>query len=211
MVNGTVYGVMLNDSDQLAAMVTQLAGAPYNGAPRAPVLYIKPRTCITTGGAPVPVPGTFGEVEIAATIGLLFATDLSAGDESVARRAVGAACLALDVTEPHSNYFRPAIPQRCRDGFLPLGRFGAAPGSFSPEISTFVDGRQVHQWSLDRLARSVWSVAAEISSFMTLAAGDVLLVGLPGDAPRAAIGSEVAVRFPGLSTLSTCLVEEAAA
>lgn len=210
MINGTVYGVILNDSEQLRSSADRLAAAPYGGAPRAPVLYIKPRTCVTVGSAPVPVPAALESVEIAATLGLCFARNLVAGNAADARQAVGSLCLALDVSEPHDDFFRPAVRRRCRDGFLPLGPFGAAPASLEAEIATSIDGTCVHRWSLERLARPVWELAAEISKFMTLAAGDLLLVGLPGDAPRAAAGSSVAVSGGGLPPLTTRLVEAAA-
>lgn len=38
--------------------------------------------------------------------------------------AVAASALALDVSLPGGDYYRPDIARRCRDGFLPFGRFG---------------------------------------------------------------------------------------
>ena len=116
---------------------------------------------------------------------------------------VAGACLALDISEPEASYYRPTIRQRCRDGFLPLGR----PGAFDPallqtDIETTINGVAVHNWSMRRLVRDAATLICDISSFMTLAAGDVLLVGLPHDAPRAGSGDQVRVACAGLAPLA---------
>lgn len=208
MIQGAAYGVALNDRLQLDERTADFQEPPYGGAPRAPVLYIKPRNCFGPGGAPVPVPAELAEVEAAPTIALLFARDLAHAEPADVRAAVGGACLILDVCEPHQNYYRPAIRERCRDGFLPFGAFAPLPAR-QGDIVTSIDGQEAHSWSLDRLARPIETLCAEISRFMTLQAGDLLLVGLPGDAPRVRIGQTVSVRCQGLPSLTVSFAPEA--
>jgi 5-oxopent-3-ene-1,2,5-tricarboxylate decarboxylase/2-hydroxyhepta-2,4-diene-1,7-dioate isomerase len=203
MIAGAVYGVALNDRQQLAALGEALSQPPYARPPAAPVLYIKPRTCLSGFGAAVPLPPELSEVEAAPTLGLLLADDAG---------AIGAACLALDVCEPHASYYRPAIRQRCRDGFLPLGGFAPFDAALAgAPIVTRIDGALVHRWELTRLVRGVAQLLADIGGFMTLQAGDLLLVGLPGDAPRARAGQSLSVEMDGLPTLHTRFEPEAAA
>jgi 5-oxopent-3-ene-1,2,5-tricarboxylate decarboxylase/2-hydroxyhepta-2,4-diene-1,7-dioate isomerase len=95
------------------------------------------------------------------------------------------------------------VRQRCRDGFLPLGN----PGAFDRDllkssIQTSVNGAPIHTWSPQRLARDAATLIADISSFMTLAAGDLLLIGLPHDAPRAGPGDRVRIECAGLAPLA---------
>jgi len=209
MIAGTVYGVVLNDSaerDQLAAAFHE---PPYRAPPKAPVLYIKPRNCFNPGGASVRLGPDLIEVEAAATLGLLFGRDAAKHDAGSALASVAAACLALDVSERQANYYRPAVRQRCRDGFLPLGELAPfEPALLSGEIVTSVDGVTVHRWPLTRLVRDAATLIAEISAFMTLAAGDVLLIGLPHDAPRVAAGRRVTVTSSGLPPLNASFVTE---
>ena len=207
MIAGTVYGVVLNDSAQLAAMDSAFRRPPYGRSPTAPVLYIKPRNCVAPGG-PVPLPNDLDEVEIAGTAALLFGRDLRRSDDVDARSAIAAACLALDVSAPHADYYRPAIPHRCRDGFLPVGRWAAVPEFAGLDIVTSRNGQEVHRWSLDRLVRPAAALAAELSQFMTLGAGDLLLLGLPGDAPSARAGDMIEVTAEGLPPLRTLIVPE---
>ena len=49
-LKGTVYGVILNDHRSLQK-IGPLDGAPYQGAPQAPVLYLKPANTHAASGA----------------------------------------------------------------------------------------------------------------------------------------------------------------
>ena len=198
MISGTAYGVILNDRIECAALDAAFHAPPYGQPPRAPVLYIKPHGCFAPAGALVPVPVDLAAVTIAATIGLLF------GDDG----APAACCLAADVSEPHANYYRPAIRERCRDGFLPFGAFGPLPPDPAAPITTRINGELVHEWTLARLVRPMARLIADIREFMTLAPGDLLLVGLAGDAPTAGVGDAIEVTMPGLAPLRTRLIAE---
>ena len=121
---------------------------------------------------------------------------------------MAASALALDVSLPGGDYYRPDIARRCRDGFLPLGEFGDV--SIPDEIVTSVDDVVVHRWSLSRLVRDPTTLITDLSSFMTLRAGDILLVGLPGDAPTARAGQRIKVEAANMTPLSTLIVGEAA-
>lgn len=209
MIAGTVYGVVLNDRAEREKIAGAFSEPPYKAPPKAPVLYIKPRNTFNASGAPVALAADLEEVEAAATLGLFFGRDAAKCDAASALMHVSAACLALDVCEPQANYYRPAIRQRCRDGFLPLGSLAPFdPTLLAGEIVTSIDGKEVHSWLLSRLVRDAAALIADVSAFMTLAAGDLLLVGLPHDAPRAKAGQRVAVACKGLAILETSFVRE---
>jgi 5-oxopent-3-ene-1,2,5-tricarboxylate decarboxylase/2-hydroxyhepta-2,4-diene-1,7-dioate isomerase len=201
MLAGTVYGVILNDQDERARLAEAFAVPPYKAPPEAPVVYIKPRNCFARSGAEVFIGDE--DVEVAATLGLLIGRDAVRTAAADALAHVAGVCLALDVTLPHDSYYRPAIPLRCRDGFLPLGDFAAfAPSILTTEIVTAVDGKSVHRWAPARLVRDAATLIADLSAFMTLAAGDVLLIGLPYDAPRVRAGQSVTVTAGSLPALT---------
>lgn len=206
---GTIYGVLLNDRDERETLEPAFHQDPYKAPPQAPVVYIKPRLSATGGGRSVPLPEGEDQLVAAATLALLFATDATAVAAANAWDHVGAVSLALDVSIPTESYYRPTIAQRCRDGFLPLGR-QVAP-TRPDEIVTFVDGHEAHRWSLSRLVRSIDQLVADLSAFMTLKAGDTLLVGLPGDAPHVRLGQTIRVEAAGLPPLETTIAQEIAA
>lgn len=205
MIAGTAYGVALNDRDERAALAEAFGRPPYQAPPAAPVVYIKPRATMIASGAPVSIPAP---VRLSATIALLFARDATHVAPAMAMTHVGAACLALDISLPQPDYYRPAIAAKCCDGFLPLGRMAPVPAAFGA-IITRKNGVEVHRWSLDRLFLPIPDLIARLSGFMTLRAGDLLLVGLPGDAPMGEAGQMVEICSAGLPTLTTRLSEEA--
>jgi 5-oxopent-3-ene-1,2,5-tricarboxylate decarboxylase/2-hydroxyhepta-2,4-diene-1,7-dioate isomerase len=192
MITGTLYGVVLNDGAERALLASAFTQPPYQAPPQAPVLYIKPRACLAPHQATVPLPVELDAVEAAATIGLLLGRDARRVSADQALDHVTAACLALDVTQPHDSYYRPAVRHRGRDAFLPAGALAPFdPRVLEGEILTEVDGQMIHHWSPRRLVRQAATLIADISAFMTLAAGDLLLVGLPHDAPRVTAGQRV--------------------
>ena len=203
MIAGNIYGVVLNDRPQLEQMAASFAMPPHKAPPLAPVLYIKTRNCLLSDGNGIRLDGDLAEVEIAATLGLLFGRAATKVSRAGALDLVAAACLALDVSEPETSYYRPSVRQRCRDGFLPLGR----PGLFdrhllNATIETHINGIAVHSWSAQRLVRDAAALISDISGFMTLAAGDLLLIGLPHDVPRARAGDLVTVGCANLMPLT---------
>lgn len=207
-INGTAYGVALNDAAERDALAGQLHAAPYGAPPLVPVVFIKPRNCILPGGGRVFLPGDCAGAVIGSSIAIHFSNAVS---ETGAAKALQRVCmsLAIDVSLPGADYYRPAIAEKCRDGFLPVGP-AVAPIEDLPSLSieTLVDGERVHEWRLDRLHRSAGDLIAELSGFMTLEAGDLLLVGVAGDAPQAPKGSRVTVRAQGFPELAIELVGE---
>ncbi len=206
MIAGSIYGIVLNDREERERLVGAFGEKPYAAPPEAPVVYIRPRTC-ATGGDKVRI-ATGGEVMVSPTVALLFARDAVDVGPGEALDCIGAACLALDVSLPQADYYRPAIAQQGRDGFLPLGAF-AAP-RLPAAIETRIDGASAHRWTLDRLVRDVPTLISDLSQFMTLRAGDLLIIGLPGDAPRVRGGSRLELAAEGLPGLIVDIVEDLA-
>ncbi|HEX7709838.1 MAG TPA: fumarylacetoacetate hydrolase family protein [Sphingomonadaceae bacterium] len=204
MIAGTIYGVALNDGDQRASLASTFVEPPYLDAPSNPVIYIKTRNCLRFGEAVVPVPPEMPRLTAAATIALLFAENPN---------VPVAAALAMDVFVPYESFYRPPTREHCRDGFLPIGSFARydAVALRDSVISTAVDGKIVHRWSPSRLLRQPDDLLRDMSDFMTLANGDVLLIGIPGDSPLVSTGATVAVDHPCLPPLVAHFRPEAGA
>jgi 5-oxopent-3-ene-1,2,5-tricarboxylate decarboxylase / 2-hydroxyhepta-2,4-diene-1,7-dioate isomerase len=195
-IAGNIYGVVLNDSVERGQLAPHFGEKPYGKAPEAPVVYMKPLASIAQGA--VPVPSETGLIA-STTLAVLIARDTGAiAAESVAT-CVGGIALALDLSLPAASYYRPAVAQKNGDGRLALGTF-VAP-AIPPALSLSADGVVIHEWSLHRLARPVDQLIADLSTFMTLRAGDVLLIGLPGNAPTIYPGAQLLVEGEGLPSL----------
>lgn len=211
MITGTVYGIALNDRLEFERLEPDFAAKPYLAAPRAPVVYIKPRNCHLGDGGIAVIPASVREVVVQPTLLLEFSRAATRCAGADALNTLGAARLAIDLSLPITSYYRPAFAETCRDGFLPLGAAtGFSKDFMSVPIITEIDGRRIHDWSFERLRRPIATLIEDLSDFMTLDAGDALLAGLPGDAPRARAGQLISVCAAGLPPLSITLEQEAA-
>lgn len=207
---GTVYGVLLNDPATVARLSPEFDSAPYKAAPKAPVLYIKPRNTFAASGAAVAVPAAPGELRIDATIGLVIGKAATRVSVAEALSHVVGYVVVSDATLPHENYYRPAIRHRCRDGFCPIGAMTAADGfdTNAAALSVAVNGSKVYERSFAALVRPAAQLISDVSEFMTLLPGDVLLLGPGEGSPVVRAGDSVTITVPGLAALSHTVVEE---
>ena len=209
---GTVIGVLLNDRDALAALGEAMHAAPYQAPPASVVLYIKPCNTWTACGAPVVVPAALEEVEIGATLGIVIGATASRVSEAQALDVVAGYTIVNDISEPHASVYRPAIRQRCRDGFCPIGPWVISRQEITTpdalETRVFVNGELRATQSTRNLVRPVARLMAEVSAFMTLSPGDVLLTGVAGNAPRGRAGDRVRIEIDGVGALENLLVAE---
>lgn len=180
-----VYGVALN----FRAELERLADAP----PVAPVLYLRPRNTWNRSGSPIHIPAGVGTLKTAGTIGVVMGRTLS--------------YVAIDdISIPHVSYFRPAIRQRCRDGFCVIG--AETTDRVPAEIRTWINGELRCRASMSDLVRPIDRLIADISEFLTLQPGDILLIGEPPESPLARIGDRVRVEIDGLPPLDNEVVPE---
>lgn len=200
-VSGTVYGVILNDAASVQK-IGSLAEAPYKGAPKAPALYIKPANTRAACGAAVNLPGDAKTVEVAATIGLVMGRAAGRLCAENALDAVAGIVLAADLSLPHASYYRPAIREKCFDGSLPLSSVKPLVDIGQLVLNTEIDGKVVESRSLAGLIRQPAQLLADVTEFMSLRQGDVLLVGVSYQAPQAAAGSKITLSADGVGSLS---------
>lgn len=210
---GTVYGTLLNHRDALAALGKAVDEPPYKAAPKAPILYIKPRNTWIDAGEAIVVPDGVAELEIGATLGLVIGCSACRVGLAEALDCVAGYLILNDVSVPHASYYRPSLRFKARDTFCPIGPFVPREAIGSPDalaIAVTLDGRTVQRASTAGLIRSTARLLADVSDFMTLAPGDVLSVGVAAGAPRARAGQRVGIAIEGLGRLENPLVAEGA-
>ena len=209
-LSGTVYGALLNHRSALQGLGTAVNDPPYKGAPRAPVLYVKPRNTLTSDGEPVVVPAGVPELEVGACLGLVIGRTACRVSEANALEYLAGYLIVNDVSIPHLPYYRPAIRFKARDGFCPLGpRVAERTGVADPNqlnIRVYVNGELRQAASTAELLRPVTRLLADVTEFMTLAPGDVLAVGAAAPAPRARAGERVSIEIDGLGHLENPFV-----
>ncbi|KVQ94163.1 fumarylacetoacetate hydrolase family protein [Burkholderia ubonensis] len=211
---GTVYGALLNERAALDALGDAVRQPPYARPPQAPILYIKPANTHAADGAAVVVPAGVDALEIGASVAVVFARRATRVPAGRALDYVHGFTLASDVSVPHPDYYRPAVRFKCRDGFCPLGPAIVPPGALDDvdaiRLTVRIDGNVAQSASTATLIRPVRQLIADVSAFMSFDAGDVLLLGVAGGAPRAKPGSRIEIAAHGIGTLRHALIAEAA-
>ena len=207
----TVVGALLNFRGAWAAMEPAMHREPHHRPPVHPVLYIKPANTWCGAGDPVMLPPEVEEIEVGATLGLVMGRTASRVRIEDALDCVAGYIIVNDVTIPHTSVLRPPLKQKCRDGFCPMSALVPATEVRDPDalaIRVYVNGELRMTNSTAHLVRNVRQLIADVSEFMSLAPGDVLLVGVPEDAPRARAGDRVAIEIDGLGHLESHLRAE---
>ncbi|HNY45634.1 MAG TPA: fumarylacetoacetate hydrolase family protein [Casimicrobium sp.] len=214
-LSGVVYGTLLSDRAAMAAIGEAANQPPYKAAPKAPVLYVKPRNTLANSESTVAVPGDAGEFEIGASLGLVFGRTACRVSEADAIAHLAGYTLVADLSVPHDSFYRPSVRFKARDGSCVFGpRVVACNQIASPDTLTLrvsVDGQVVHRASNAGMQRSVARLIAEVTDFMTLRAGDVLLLGVAAGAPHVRAGQRFAIESDAseLGQIEGALVNEA--
>lgn len=204
LARGTVYGTLLNFRGELEALGPKMNEAPYKAPPKAPVLYVKPANTWSENGAAIRVPARVPEVEVGASIAMVMKSATE----------VAGFVLVNDLSIPHESLFRPPVKFKCLDGFLGIGDRVRArneagdPAVFKLEVRINGDLKQTVRFS--QLVRSADKLLADVSEFMTLGPGDMLMLGCDVGRPRARVGDRIDISMPALGTLSNTLVAEEA-
>ena len=209
-LSGTVYGALLNHRTALEYLGDAMKRLPYNGEPKAPVLYLKPHNTLTSDGAPVAVPPGVAELEIGASLGVVIGRPSCRLSADRALESVAGYLIVNDVSVPHLPYYRPSIPFKARDGFCPLGPHvvprAALANPDAVTIRVFIDGELKQTAATSELVRPVAKLLADVTDFMTLLPGDVLAVGAASPAPRIRAGQRARIEIDGLGRLENPFV-----
>ena len=206
-LSGVVYGALLNHAPQLAALGDAVSRPPYKAAPQAPVLAIKPRNTLVAPGAPIRIDDPAGELEVGAALGIVVGRTACRVAEQDAMDCVAGYLIVADCSLPHDSYYRPAIRFKARDGSCAIGpKVVARADIANPDalgVRVLVDGRPVHATRTGDTFRGVARLVSDISDFMTLAPGDLLLAGVAAGSPRVGAGASLAIEIDGLGRLET--------
>jgi 5-oxopent-3-ene-1,2,5-tricarboxylate decarboxylase/2-hydroxyhepta-2,4-diene-1,7-dioate isomerase len=200
-----VYGVLLNFRDEAAAWTGRMQEAPYKGAPRAPVLYVKTANTRSGNGASIAVPREIAQVEVGATIGMVMGPCSRPGVAADPMARVAGYVLLNDLSIPHDSYYRPPVKFKCLDGFLGIGSrvvdpvVTGDPAQLSLEVR--VNGQVRQTLHFTNLVRSAAQLLADVSEFMTLQPGDVLMLGCDAHRPLVGVGDSIAISAPGVDEL----------
>ncbi|WP_188456937.1 fumarylacetoacetate hydrolase family protein [Virgibacillus oceani] len=211
-ISGAVYGTLLNYQGSYAAFESSMRQEPYMEPPKAPVLYIKPQNTLRSSGAVIPLPEGFFNLMVGAALGIVIGKQATKVDEDEALGYVYGYTVVNDVCIPHESIYRPAVKEIARDGFCPAGPWVVERDSVKNpdelDIRLYINGELKQENNTRNLVRSVSKLISDVTSFMTLYAGDTLLVGVPEKAPLAKENDRVQIKIDGVGMLHNTIKRE---
>ncbi|MBS0366740.1 MAG: fumarylacetoacetate hydrolase family protein [Proteobacteria bacterium] len=210
-LSGVVYGTLLNHHTAWHSLGDAMKQPPYNGPPRAPVLYVKPRNTLAASGDPVRVPPGVPELQLGACLGLVIGRPACRLKAASALDYLAGYLIVNDVSIPHLSWYRPSISCLARDGFCPLGPWvvprAAVADPDNLAIRVFVDGELRQVADTSQLVRATGRLLADVTEFMTLSPGDVLAVGAAAPGPRVRAGQQACIEIDGFGRLENYFVQ----
>ncbi|AEJ40624.1 4-hydroxyphenylacetate degradation bifunctional isomerase/decarboxylase,HpaG2 subunit [Sulfobacillus acidophilus TPY] len=182
--------------------------------PSEPALFFKPTSAVIGAGHPVryPVGATHChyETEVAVVIGR---PCRGVAPEHALEYVLGYT-IANDFTcrDFIRNTFRPPVRAKGFDTFLPLGPWLVSPDEVGdPDqltIITRVNGEVRQTGNTRHLIYAIPEIIAHLSSFMTLAPGDVILTGTPDGISPVVPGDVMACEIENLGVLMNPVVAD---
>ncbi|WP_210638929.1 fumarylacetoacetate hydrolase family protein [Pseudomonas sp. Tri1] len=213
VATGTLFGVALNYQGLLKQRLAEFEQPPYQKPPVKPVLFIKTPNTRNRHGAEVVHPGQGERLQPGPALGVVMGKSASRVSAAEALDYVAGFTVVNEFSLPEDSYYRPAVKAKCRDGFCAVGpelvpaAHVADPHSLA--ITLYVNGEICQQNNTANFVRNIPQLIAEISEFMTLHAGDVLITGTPEGRVDVQPGDRVEVEIAGLGRLVNIVVAEA--
>lgn len=205
--SGTVFGAAMNHRGALAVLGAAAHQPPYKAPPAGPVLYIKPRNTLIAAGGAALVDDDVPELEVGAALGLVIGRTACAVRVDDALDHLAGVIVVADFSAPYDSHFRPQIRFKARDASCAFGPAVVPPGEAGDidalGVRVVVDGLLAHETTTGERIRGAAQLIAEVSDFMTLSPGDVLLTGIAFGAPRVGAGAAIVVEIDGLGRLQT--------
>ncbi len=210
-LNGkTVFGVALNYQQVMQEHAQAFVAAPYQELPKKPVLFIKtPNTYNASGKVTLP---NNERLQAGATLAVVMGKTASRVSAENALDYVAGVVVGNEFSLPEDSFYRPAIKAKCRDGFMAFSQDVVSLDNISNinalDITVSVNGEVKQTGNTADWVRDIPTLIAQITEFMTLHAGDVLLTGTPAGRFDLAVGDQVSISISEVGQVLSTVVSE---
>lgn len=211
VVTTTAYGVALNYKGLLANHLAAFNEAPYQKPPVKPVLFIKTPNTYNAHQGNIIFPKGVERIQAGPALGVVIAKDASRVNKEHALDYVAGFTIVNEVSLPEDSYYRPAVKAKCRDSFCVTGPYIVKTKDINPHnlaITVNVNGKTCQQNNTTNMVRNIPQLIEELSEFMTLKAGDVLITGTPEDRVDIKVGDKVEITIENIGTLTNTVIAE---
>ena len=178
---GNIFGVALNYKGLFNSLKAQFNEKPYVKEPIKPVLFIKTPNTRSSNGQLV-IKQKADILQAGPTLGVVIGKSTIRVSKENAAAHIAGYVVVNELSLPEDSYYRPAIKAKCQDGFCVLGTAVAKDqiGDVNNlELRVFVNGKLKQTGNTSDWLRTPEQIIEEISDYMPLNAGDIILTGTP--------------------------------
>ena len=200
-----VICVALNYTGHYEQLADAFHQPPYKQPPRQPVFFIKPRNTLAGHLEEMPCPDGMDRIYTGAGLGFVIGRTASRLTWEQAYDHIGGYTIYNDFTLAEDSYFRPPVTTKCLDRYGPVGPYIVEPeeisGPHDLAISTYVNGELRQTGSTNDLRLPIPAIIEELTEFMPLAPGAVVVSGFPPGRVAVRPGDEVRVEVEQVGSL----------
>ncbi|ENV33213.1 fumarylacetoacetate hydrolase family protein [Acinetobacter gerneri] len=207
---GNIFGIALNYKSLYETLKQQFNEKPYVKEPVKPVLFIKtPNTRNQSGQAVIKRAGEI--LQAGPAVGIVIGKSTSRVKKSDANAHIAGYVVINELSLPEESYYRPAIKAKCQDGFCVLGNAVAKDQVTDVdhlELRVYVNGELKQTGNTSDWIRSPEQIIEEISDYMPLSEGDIIITGTPLGRVNLQHGDVVRVEVDQLGAIENTITEE---
>lgn len=207
---GNIFGIALNYKSLYETLKQQFNEKPYVKEPVKPVLFIKtPNTRNQSGQAVIKRAGEI--LQAGPAVGIVIGKSTSRVKKSDANAHIAGYVVINELSLPEDSYYRPAIKAKCQDGFCVLGNAVAKDQVTDVdhlELRVYVNGELKQTGNTSDWIRSPEQIIEEISDYMPLSEGDIIITGTPLGRVDLQHGDVVRVEVDQLGAIENTITEE---
>jgi len=187
--------------------IAEMSVAP----PDRPAIFFKPPGSVIGHLQPIIIPHWATRVDYEGELGVIIGKRMRYIDETSALKGILGYTCFNDVTERHvgsSGLINQDISKSC-DTFGPCGPWiSTAINPDNTSIRTILNGTVVQEDNTGRTVFSLARIISDLSRFMTLMPGDLIITGTPGGIGPVQEGDSVDVEIEGIGRLSNPVRKE---
>lgn len=209
-IQGNIFAVALNYRDLYDSMRAELQRKPYVNEPNRPILFIKtPNTRNQSGQVVITRKGDI--VQAGPSLAVVIAKTTRRVLLHEAHACIAGYVVVNELSLPEDSYYRPAVMAKCQDGFCVIGQAVAKQNVHDVdqlELRVYVNDELKQTGNTSNWIRTPEQIITEISEFMSLEPGDLILTGTPLGRVSLQDGDEVRVEIDQLGAVSNRIKEQ---
>lgn len=209
-MDGNIFGVALNYKCLYESLRIIFNEKPYINEPIKPVLFVKtPNTRNFDQGQVIKQRNQI--LQAGPSLGVVIGKSTSRVSQADATDHIAGYVVVNEFSLPEETYYRPAIKAKCQDGFCAIGHVVVKEHIQHVnqlQLSVWVNGELKQQGTTANWIRSPEQLIAEISDYMILNEGDIILTGTPLGRVDLKNGDEVTVEIEQIGKLTNYILEQ---